>query len=502
MNDARIATEVETEGLLTSDGTKGIYFGRHYDDQAQRAGTRLIYGGDRHLLLFGPTATGKTTRYLMVNLLSDGLNDRSVIVIDPKAELAAVCAKHRHEIGHDVKILDPFGKLHDIVEAKRDVYRYLIENDLVESAGFNPLDILDPKADNFFDDAAAVGEALIKIEGNDPHWSESAQGLVTGLIMWEKLRNQERANIENVRLLLTEPDVFEEVAGASGKTETVQVRGLPASARHMVAVGEQKANADQGGQEIASLAGRFTRRTDEMASVQSSADTQTRWILSKRMRADLQRKNAIDFRKLKERPTTVFVILPAERLRTHSIWLRLVIVSALRALYFPGGLRTVFFIDEMAALGHLAPLEDAFGLVRGYRIQIAGCLQDLAQLKTLYAQRWESFLANAGVVQGFAPNDLTTADWMSRRSGERVIVTRNVGESTGTGSGGVSTGASTSLQETMKPLWTQYELMGLPRGTGLAWLAGLSHSVRFVAPVYDRIETCERRALPNPYRGE
>jgi hypothetical protein len=50
----------------------------------------------------------------------------------------------------------------------------------------------------------------------------------------------------------------------------------------------------------------------------------------------------------------------------------------------------------MAALGHLGPVEDAFGLVRGYRAQIAGSLRDLAQLKALYQERWESFL-------GFSP---------------------------------------------------------------------------------------------------
>ena len=176
----------------------------------------------------------------------------------------------------------------------------------------------------------------------------------------------------------------------------------------------------KGGYEIASLAARFTEQTNELASIRSTADTQTRWILSPPMRDDLK-KSGVDFRKLKEKPTTVYVILPAERMRTHSVWLRLVIVSALRALYRPGGLRTLLLIDEMPALGHLAPLEDAFGLVRGYKVQIAGICQDLAQLKALYKERWESFLANAGVVQGFTPNDLTTADWMSRRAGQTTL---------------------------------------------------------------------------------
>ena len=56
------------------------------------------------------------------------------------------------------------------------------------SAGFNPLALLDPKSPNFYDDAAALGEALIRIEGKDPHWGESAQGLLVALIMWEKLK--------------------------------------------------------------------------------------------------------------------------------------------------------------------------------------------------------------------------------------------------------------------------------------------------------------------------
>ena len=60
---------------------------------------------------------------------------------------------------------------------------------------------------------------------------------------------------------------------------------------------------------------------------------------------------ALDFADLKRRPITVYIVLPAERMRTHSVWLRLVIVSALRALYKPGGLRTLFMLDEFAQLG-------------------------------------------------------------------------------------------------------------------------------------------------------
>jgi type IV secretion system protein VirD4 len=450
-----------------TDDSEGIVLGRHYDDATQSAGGKIPYQGERHLLLFGPNGTGKGTRFLIPNLLS--IKDRSIVVIDPKGELAAVTADYRRTLG-DVVLLNPFGVLG------------------LGSEGFNPLASLDPKSPVFYDDAAALGEALIKLESKDPHWTESAQGLLVALIMWEKLQRGGKANLENVREMLTERDRWEPYTDDDGKKREWQTAGLRHTATLM---------AENGGYEIASLASRFADRdTNELASIRSTADTQTRWLLSKPMRDDLT-KPGVDFRKLKEKPTTVYVILPAERMRTHSAWLRLVVVSALRAHYRPGGLRTLFLIDEMPALGHLGPLEDAFGLVRGYNVQIAGICQDLAQLKELYKERWESFLANAGVVQGFAPNDLTTADWMSRRSGQTTLIAANTSENLSPATGQRSEG--TSWNQVGRALYLPHELMGFAEGTGLFWLAGMSNGVRFFAPPYWKIESCAQRAAKNPY---
>jgi type IV secretion system protein VirD4 len=446
--------------------SEGISLGRHYSDSTESAGGKVAYAGERHVLLFGPNGTGKGTRFLIPNLLS--INDRSLVVIDPKGELAAVTASYRRTIG-DVVMLNPFNALG------------------LGSVGFNPLATLDPTSPNFYDDAAALGEALIKLEGKDPHWSESAQGLIVALIMWEKINNGDKANLENVREMLTEPDRWESYIGDDGKPHERLIGGLRFTATQM---------AIDGGYEIASLSSRFAgRETNELASIRSTGDTQTRWLLSKPMRDDLK-KPGIDFRKLKDKPTTVYVILPAERMRTHSTWLRLVVVSALRALYRPGGLRTLFMIDEMPALGHLGPLEDAFGLVRGYKVQIAGICQDLAQLKALYNERWESFLANAGVVQGFAPNDLTTADWMSRRGGQTTLLAPSASESLAAQGHRSET---TGWHQVGRALYLQQELMGFAEGTGLLWLAGMANGVRFFAPPYWKIEQAAKRAAKNPY---
>jgi type IV secretion system protein VirD4 len=456
--------------MFASEEGRGITLGRHYDDGTKTAGEKISYLGERHLLLFGPTGTGKGTRFLIPNLLT--ITDRSIIVIDPKGELAAVTADFRRTVS-DVVMLNPFNILN------------------LGSAGFNPLATLDPSSSNFYDDAAALGEALIKLESKDPHWSESAQGLVVALIMWEKLQNGPNASLGHVRALLTEADRFQSFRDEDGKVFEQLVAGLRYTATKMVL---------EGGFEIESLAGRFmTPASNEISSIRSTGDTQTRWILSEPMRRDLM-KPGIDFRKLKDRPTTVYVILPAERMRTHSTWLRLIVTSALRALYRPGGLRTLFMIDEMPTLGHLGPLEDAFGLVRGYNIQIAGICQDLSQLKALYHERWESFLANAGVVQGFAPNDLTTADWMSRRAGLTTRLAANQSENVQGATGHRSEG--TSWTQVSRALYLPHELMGFTEGSGLFWLAGMSNGVRFFAPPYWKIDRCRERAAASPYYDE
>ena len=450
-------------------GCADIFLGRYLDLAKGKAGEELLYDGERHLLLFGPNGSGKGTRLLVNNLLR--LWGRSIVVVDPKGELTAITADYRRRFER-VVVLNPFNVLG------------------LGSGGFNPLAALDPDSKTFVDDATGIGEALIKIEEKDPHWSESAQGLLVALIMWEvkvARHNKREPTLENVRYLLTQPPEYETDAdGKQGK----QIAGLKATAERMCA---------GGGFEIESLAGRFLRDNRETSSIQSTADRQTSWMLSPLMRENMA-CNDIDFRSLKERPTTVYLILPAERMRTHSVWLRLVIVSALRSLYRQGGIRTLFMLDEFAQLGHLAPIEDAFGLVRGYGVQLWPVLQDLNQLKALYKERWETFVGNAGVVQGFAPNDLTTAEWMSRRAGNTTMTAK--GYNTGDQQSNAGQGSSSSgltYGQVSRALFLPQELMDLPAGGGLLWAAGASMSVPFYAPSYWESAALKSRAHKNPY---
>ena len=136
--------------------------------------------------------------------------------------------------------------------------------------------------------------------------------------------------LENVRRMLCEAEekeplpknATEEEKKVGGKLKA----GLRFHAVQMIASGHPK---------IADLAGRYVKEgSREIDGIISTARTQTEWLLSEPMRSDL-RKNGVDWSRLAEKPTTVFVIVPASYLDSQegSVWLRLVIMSALRVLY-------------------------------------------------------------------------------------------------------------------------------------------------------------------------
>lgn len=356
------------------------------------------------------------------------------------------------------------------------------------SAGFNPLASLDETAPTFYDDANGLAEALITVEGDSQrHFPESARGLIAAAIMWERKLHGDRASLKRVRMMLTERERWEQKGD-----ERVLVAGLRRVAELMTDAAQKF--PDQGGWQIASLASRFVEEfSNETRGIQSTLDTQTGWILSDSLAGYLER-NGIDFRSLKQKPSTVYAILPGERLREHSVWLRLVIAWALRGLYSPGGVPVLFIMDEFAQLGRLGPIEDALGQGRGYGIALLPVLQDINQLRDLYKAHAETFAGMSGAVFGFPPNDMNTVEWMSKRSGEETSVGMSVSEPQAGDSG-----PRVDYSPHTKPRYPAHELFNLPEGHGLIWSAGSAEPQPAFAPPYWKISHCKKRARPNPY---
>ena len=61
----------------------------------------------------------------------------------------------------------------------------------------------------------------------------------------------------------------------------------------------------------------------------------------------------------------------------------------------------------------------------GLSIESYWMFQDLPQIQAAYGKLWESFVAQAGVLNALAPRDVSTAEYLSKRGGRSVEDTSN-----------------------------------------------------------------------------
>lgn len=434
--EARTATAGELrEGGLIPRGD-GMYLGRYLNNDA--ASDAVGYPGGVHLITIGPAGSGKGTGIIMPNLAT---LRRSILIIDPKGEAAAITARKRAQFGR-VLIINPFNVLSENLPHLR-------------SQGFNPLAALDPEDDNFTDDCVGIGQALVQqpqqreTGGNAAFFAGSAQDLVTALIMHEKFERRDKASLANVRTMLMEP---------YAQAEDGELLGLRKTVEKML---ESKCGP------LRSTAGRFTRGSKSVMDIIQTAANETRFLNSPPLQRDLQGED-FDWNVMKREITTVYLILPADRLESHANYLRLVVTSALRTLLRSPPSATLppvlFMLDEFAQLGYLPPIENAMGIARGFGVQLWPFLQDLNQINSLYKERWQTFIGNAAVLTAFAPRDLFTARYLSERCGHRTVIVESENERTGAAGMGRSRGPQGV------PLFRPEILMEMPAGQLLCFV--------------------------------
>jgi type IV secretion system protein VirD4 len=126
--------------------------------------------------------------------------------------------------------------------------------------------------------------------------------------------------------------------------------------------------------------------------------------------------------------TTIYVIIPADKLKTHYRWLRLVVTSLMRAVIRKPKKRVTFLLDEFAALGYISEIEVALSTYAGYNVTVWPILQTLVQLENLYGSNWQTFISNCTVRQFFSVNDMFSANYVSEAIGHtsHVQTTRSL----------------------------------------------------------------------------
>lgn len=411
------------------------------------------YPGNRHLLTVAPTTSGKGTTVIVPNLLS---YEGSIVVIDPKGENAMITAEHRLKMGQDVHIVDPWG----ITGMK--------------SSRFNPLDWLKKGDVDLPENAMISADALIVPTGStDQFWVDKPKSLISGAIAY----------------LATHP--YEDGDRTLGRLRDL----LSLDGDELNALFKRMLESDYA--LVRNTASQFLQIEDKLlSSILASAQAQTNFLDSGRLRENLSASD-FTFEDLKTKPMTIYLVLPADRLETFGRWLRLLIQQALtvnaRNIETKPKKPVLFLLDEMAALGRLSMVEQAFGLMAGYGLQLWGVVQDLSQLKRIYGNGWETFMSNAGMVQYFGSRDRMTAEYFSALCGETTVwdigtgISRAMGHSSGQGGASSSDTTTTSENTSGKQRKLAYpdELMRMHKSKQLLLIENMNPILAQKLPWFD-----------------
>ncbi len=432
---------------------KSIYLG-NFAVQSQGAWRDterpVAYGDGLHLLTVGPTGCGKGAGLIMPNL---SYLERSMIVIDPKGEAATITARKRATIG-DVVVIDPFKFLAEAAKVKP----------VLRSQGYNPLVGFPLQNTARFNvQATKLAEAFVPVRSTtkDPFWEQSAQAILTAFIMAEVVvarRERRTPSLAKVRNALCEPphDNFKQMANLGVQAITNKIGDF---------------DVGTGGDE------------KTLQSVMMTLRAETASLDDDELVADLSVESKFDFKVMRERIVTVYLVIPLTDVRRNAKWLRLMILSALRAFIEARGAGplgpVLFLLDEFANLGRLEDIEEAMNWARGHGIQLWPIVQHLGQLKRHYEDGWEDFISGAAVVNAFGCQDNFTAKYLSEAMGYRteIVQSQNMGE----GPGGERSGMA--LSQVGVPLFRPEDIRRLPKWHILQSLRGQMPFITH-APLY------------------
>jgi len=425
-------------GGTRGDPSTGLFFGKMASPNYDADGGAIYSRPESHSIIFAKTRAGKGTRVIVPTLLKYGLGKTpmSVICLDPKGELSAITARARAQ-HHHVHVINPWGELASTYAALG-----------ISFATFNPLDVLDASDRNAVAVAQSLAAAICPQErgGKDGFWTENASSLLTAVLLWLADQDEETKTLARAREIVSLPrkqlrDEF--------LIHMVASEAFDGAIRENAATFLDMAPETYSG--VISNLGRFTKF---LSDPQIKAATAT----SSFSMSDLTGAG-------QNRPTTLYIVIPPDRVETQRTWLRLIITAGMQTFRRkpPGAkYRCLFLIDEFAALGKL---DISIATMSGYGIDYALILQNMAQLKEVYGEASNDIVSNCAYKWFCNINDLSTAEYLSKTLGKHTVRVKNKGENKGTSVGDKShsrsEGESVSYSETGRELMTTDEILNM-----------------------------------------
>lgn len=326
-----------------------------------------------NLALVAPTGSGKTTRFVIPNLLKA---EGSVVVTDPSGELYERTSGHLRDRGFDIRCLAP--------------------TDLEHSVRFNPL-----KRCRTPQEIRQLATTLAQNAGNqDPFWTITATNLLylslSAIVAVDDVRHR---NLGNLRWLLNHLG-----------TGNVAVHRF--MSRHL---------------EDERLFSEYLAFCAQDPKVMASILASARASLELWSDPDICRLTASDntaLENLRTRKTAIYLVVPEHRIRYFSILLNLFYSASfalcLQDVKGPSVLPVYFFLDEFGNLGRVADFASIVTTLRKRRCSLSIILQELSQLTSVYGQHEARtiFAGGCGTKLFFSGLDLETSRYIEGMLGQ------------------------------------------------------------------------------------
>lgn len=182
-----------------------------------------------------------------------------------------------------------------------------------------------------------------------------------------------------------------------------------------------------------------------------------------------------------ERKTAIFAVIP-DNDSTFNFLIGMLYTQLFQMLYYQadivhGGALPIpvhFLMDEFANVALPDEFDKLLSTMRSRLIFVSIIIQNLAQIKGLYKDSWESIVGNCDTLYYLGGNEQSTHKFMSEYLGKETLDTNTYGKSSGR-----SGNYSTNYQQAGRELLTPDEVRLLDNDYGLLFIRG-------ERPVFDK----------------
>jgi type IV secretion system protein VirD4 len=373
-----------------------------------------------NVLVCGGSGSFKTRGYAKPNAMQA---NSSMVILDPKGEIARDTGNLLIKKGVDVKVLDLI-----------NMHKSFCYNPFVYLKSDNDVQRL---VTNLFKATTPKGS-----QTQDPFWDTAASMLLLALIFYLKYEAPaDEQNFPMVMEMLRAAEVREDLDEYQSPLDELFERLEMRNPEH-IALKYYKDYHSGSAKTLKSIQITLAARLEKFNLDSLSALTAT---------------DELDLASLGEKKTALFVIIP-DNDSSFNFLVSILYTQLFQQLfhsadYKHGGSLPVhvhFIMDEFANVSLPDDFDKILSVMRSRGVSVSIILQNLAQLKALFEKQWESIVGNCDEFLYLGGNEQSTHKYVSELMGKETLDTNTYGKSTGR-NGNYSTNYQQAGRELMTP---------------------------------------------------